>query len=71
MTQLPLAFADPIIVALISRDICISTLADGGLWATVRSASVEQLRGALELLPDELRRGRGPVLEFALRKLAN
>lgn len=68
MTQLPLAFADPIITALISPTICISTLAADGLWAIVGVASVEQLVAAIELLPDELRRGREPVLIVALRK---
>lgn len=66
--QLPMPFADPIIAALISPTICISTLAAEGLWAIVGVASVEQLVAAIELLPDELRRGREPVLIVALRK---
>lgn len=66
--QLPLTFPDAIVAALISPDICITRYE--GLPATVTAASAEQLAQALELLPDELRRGRGPVLEYALRKKA-
>lgn len=64
--QLPMPFADPIVAALISRDICITDYS--GLPQTVAGASAEQLAAAIELLPQELRRGRGPVLEFALKK---
>lgn len=36
--------------------------------AAVEAASIEQLRQALELLPDDMRRGRGPVIQAALRR---
>lgn len=57
---------DPTVAALISREISITTYE--GLPAAVTAASVEQLRQALELLPDDLRKGRGPVLEHAIRR---
>lgn len=60
------SLSDPIVAALISREISITTYE--GLPAAVAAASVEQLRQALELLPDDLRTGRGPVLEHALRR---
>lgn len=59
---------DPTVKALISREISITTFE--GLPSAVKAASVEQLQEALELLSAELRRGRGPVLEIAIRKKA-
>jgi hypothetical protein len=66
-TQLSLIFVDPVVAALISRDTCI-TRYEGGLPEIVANATADQLRQAIELLPDGLRKGRGPVLEFALKK---
>lgn len=66
--QMPLVFVDEVVAALISRDTCI-TRYEGGLPELVTNATADQLRQALELLPDALRKGRGPVLAFALSKL--
>lgn len=66
MTQLSFAFADPTVVALISTSICITRY--DGLPAMTVAATADQLAQAIELLPDELRRGRGPVLAAALKK---
>lgn len=62
------AAIDPVVGLLIDPATPESTLAPGGLHHTVRGASVEQLQAALRRLPDELRRGRGPVLEAALKR---
>lgn len=66
MSQLFLAFCDPVVAALISHDTC--TWRYDGLPQTVAGASAEQLVAAIELLPPELKRGRGPVLACALKK---
>ncbi len=58
MSQLSLPFPDAVVSALISPSTC--TWRYDGLPATVAGASAEQLQRALELLPDEMRRGRGP-----------
>lgn len=63
--QLPL-FPDATVDALISRDTCEWSL--DGLAAYTSVATAEQLQRALELLPEELTRGRGPVLSYQLRK---
>lgn len=64
--QMPLVFVDEIVAALISHEISITRC--DGLPLAVTIATADQLRQALELLPDALRKGRGPVLEFALGK---
>lgn len=60
---------DPVVGLLIDPLTPESTLAPGGLHHTLRHATVEQAQEALRRLPDELRRGRGPVLEAALKRL--
>lgn len=64
--QLPMPFCDPIVAALISRDICITHF--DGLLSFVVSASADQLTDALALLPEDMRKGRGPVLACELKK---
>lgn len=66
MPQLPLAFADHIVLSLISREISITTYEC--LPATVAAATVEQLEDALRLLPEDMKNGRFYVLDYALNK---
>jgi hypothetical protein len=66
--QLELPFPDQTVSQLISPFIDITRYE--GLPAAVAEATREQILAALELLPDELRRGRGPVLEYALTRKA-
>lgn len=60
---------DPVVAQLIDPAIAVWTAAPGGLTWAVTHATVEQLQAALTLLPDALRKGRGPVLEAAIKKL--
>jgi hypothetical protein len=64
--QPTLPFPDATVSKLISTTISITTYE--GLPATVAGATREQLETALQLLPDELRRGRAPVLAAAIAK---
>lgn len=59
---------DELVELLISSTIDITTDLPMSLHWAVRQATDDDLAEALRRLPDDLRKSRGPVLEYALRK---